>query len=375
MVGLHAMTLWRWARAWRRAVTSGKVDGHRPLHGHPDWAVIIPARNEANRLTALLDDLKAQDVEGALDIWIVDDHSEDDTVLVAQQHPLAQTGHLKVICNDGAGKKSAILMGMTRAKSSWVVTLDADVRLSRTWASTWALALHQASSQTAAIAGPVILAAEPQNLGLWDGVQALDFAAQMGWSAGCLATRKPGSASGANLAVRRDVYPDTRHLGASGDDTLVIQALQQEGWEVDWLSDPRAVVKTEGTASVSSWIAQRLRWAGKTKHYAWRAQRTAWWMGMMAIAQWVLLGAAFLLPNGAMWKVALTWWMGVTALNVWFVRPVADWFGLNAKATHWVVLGLTQPLQAPLLLMARLGLLKFVGIPSRAMWKGRTCTS
>ena len=96
---------------------------------------------------------------------------------------------------------------------------------------------------------------------------------------------------------------------------------------------------------------------------------------MMAIAQWVLLGAAFLLPNGAMWKVALTWWMGVTALNVWFVRPVADWFGLNAKATHWVVLGLTQPLQAPLMLLARLGLLKFVGIPSRAMWKGRTCTS
>ena len=91
----------------------------------------------------------------------------------------------------------------------------------------------------------MILAAEPQNLGLWDGVQALDFAAQMGWSAGCLATRKPGSASGANLAVRRDVYR-TPHLGASGDDTLVIQALQHEGWEVDWLSDPRAVVKTEG---------------------------------------------------------------------------------------------------------------------------------
>ena len=293
MGGIHALTLWRWARAWRRAISKDEAEPIQPskVGQTASWAVVIPARNEANGLSNLLDDLQVQSLD-PVDIWIVDDHSEDDTIQIAQRHPLAQREHLRVVGNDGTGKKSAILTGMARANRSWVVTLDADVRLQPNWASSWASALNQISRQTAAIAGPVVLSNAPQDPGLWDGVQALDFAAQMGWSAGCLATQSPGSASGANLALRCDVYPDTRHMGASGDDTLVVQTLQQQGWQVDWLADPRAIVTTPGAVSVSEWVAQRLRWAGKTKHYPRRTQRTAWWMALMAASQWGLVGAA-----------------------------------------------------------------------------------
>ena len=237
---IHAMTLRRWARAWKLAVTRFGAQPNPPSDGEQtlDWAIVIPARNEALSLTHLLDDLQVQDMD-SVDIWIVDDHSEDNSLQVARQHPLAQHGNLSVIGNDGMGKKSAILTGIARAQRSWVVTLDADVRLQPSWASSWASALSQVSSHTAAIAGPVVLSKAPQNPELWDGVQALDFAAQLGWSAGCLATQTPGSASGANLALRCDPYPDTRHLGASGDDTLVVQTLQQQGWQADWLADPR----------------------------------------------------------------------------------------------------------------------------------------
>ena len=376
MLGIHAMTLWGWMRAWNRAITSDRAIPNQTTNGEQsmDWAVVIPARNEAHGLSNLLDDLQVQNLD-PVDIWVVDDHSEDDTLHVAQQHPLAQRGHLKVVGNDGIGKKSAILTGMARAHRSWVITLDADVRLQPTWTSSWASALNQISSHTAAIAGPVVLSKAPQSPGLWDGVQALDFAAQMGWSAGCLATQSPGSASGANLALRCDVYPDTRHMGASGDDTLVVQTLQQQGWHVDWLADPRAIVKTPGAASVSEWVAQRLRWAGKTKHYPWRTQRTAWWMALMALSQWGLVGAAFMMPQERIWQIAMAWWLGVTALNVSFARTVSRWFGLRVNAGHWLVLGLTQPVQVPMLLLAKMGLLNFVGIPSHPTWKGRTCAS
>ena len=376
IAGLHALTLWRWARAWKRAVNRDGAEPNPPSNAGrtANWAVVVPARNEAHRLTKLLDDLQVQNLD-LVDIWIVDDHSEDDTVLVAQQHPLAQKGHLKVIGNDGVGKKSAILTGMARAKATWVITLDADVRLSPTWATSWALALAQASSQTAAVAGPVVLTIQPHRPELWEGVQALDFAAQMGWSAGCLATQKPGSASGANLALRCDTYPDTRHMGASGDDTLVIQTLQQQGWRVDWLADPQAMVTTPGAASVSEWVAQRLRWAGKTKHYPWRVQRTAWWMATMASTQWGLVGAAILMPQESVWQIAVAWWVGVTALNVRFTRPVARWFGLRVRAEHWLVLGFTQPMHVPMLLLAKSGVLNFLGISSHPTWKGRTCKS
>ena len=376
MFGIHAMTLWGWMRAWKRATTPDEAEPNQSSGSGQtvDWAVVIPARNEAHSLSNLLDDLQVQNLD-PVDIWIVDDHSEDDTLHVAQRHPLAQQGHLRVIGNDGMGKKSAILTGIARAQRSWVVTVDADVCLPFTWASSWASALSQASSQTAAIAGPVVLSKAPQSPGLWDGVQALDFAAQMGWSAGCLATQTPGSASGANFALRCDVYPDTRHLGASGDDALVVQTLQQQGWQVDWLADPRAIVTTPGSASISEWVAQRLRWAGKTKHYPWRTQRTAWWMASMAATQWGLVVAALLMPQERIWQIAVAWWVGVTALNVWFARPVAKWFGLRVRAAHWLVLGLTQPMHVPMLLLAKMGLLNFVGIPSHPTWKGRTCTS
>ena len=71
----------------------------------------------------------------------------------------------------------------------------------------------------------------------------------------------------------------------------------------------------------------------------------------------------------------VAWWVGVTAMNVWFARPVARWFGLRVNAGHWLVLGLTQPMQVPMLLLAKMGLLNFVGIPSHPTWKGRTCAS
>ena len=39
----------------------------------------------------------------------------------------------------------------------------------------------------------------------------------------------------------------------------------------------------------------------------------------------------------------------------------------------WAALGLTQPAQVPLILMAQAGLLRPWGIASKPSWKGRTC--
>ena len=95
----------------------------------------------------------------------------------------------------------------------------------------------------------------------------------------------------------------------------------------------------------------------------------------MALSQWGLVGAALTMPQERIWQLAVAWWVGVTAMNVWFARPVARWFGLRVNAGHWLVLGLTQPMQVPMLLLAKMGLLNFVGIQSQPTWKGRTCAS
>ena len=217
MAALHAWTLRGWSRAWRKALTSGVGANPRAV----DWTVVIPARNEAQHLGNVLDDLAAQDLQ--VQILVVDDHSTDVTASLAASHQLAQRGQLRVLTAEGTGKKSALLTGMTSANTPWVVTLDADVRLGPSWVQAWHDRLREVDANTACVAGAVVLSLSPHSPSLWEGVQALDYAAQMGWSVGYLVRDLPGSASGANMAVRVDTYPDTRNLGDSGDDTLVVR--------------------------------------------------------------------------------------------------------------------------------------------------------
>ncbi|MED5317649.1 MAG: glycosyltransferase [Bacteroidota bacterium] len=364
---LHAWTLRGWSRAWRKALTSGVGAEPRAL----DWTVVIPARNESQHLGNVLDDLAEQELQ--VNILVVDDHSTDGTASLAASHQLVQQGHLRVLTAEGIGKKSALLSGMASASTPWVVTLDADVRLGPSWAQGWQDRLSGVHAKTACVAGPVVLSLSPQSPSLWDGVQALDYAAQMGWSAGCLVRDLPGSASGANMAVRVDTYPDTRNLGASGDDTLVVQALQRGGHRVEWLSDSRATVRTAGANSFPAWLEQRMRWAGKAVHYDRRAKRTAWWMAWMSVTQWTLwLGACASSASG-LWGLAWGWWALVTGMNMAYARPVARWFGLQTTWAQGAMLGLTQPAQVPLILMAQAGLLRPWGIASKPSWKGRTC--
>ena len=75
----------------------------------------------------------------------------------------------------------------------------------------------------------------------------------------------------------------------------------------------------------------------------------------MASTQWGLVGAAILMPQESVWQIAVAWWVGVTALNVRFTRPVARWFGLRVRAEHWLVLGFTQPMHVPMLLLPKVG--------------------
>jgi hypothetical protein len=367
MAVLHAWTLRGWSRIWRNALSSEVGAQHRSV----DWTVVIPARNEAQHVGNVLHDLAEQEIQVC--ILVVDDHSTDGTASVATSHRLAQRGQLRVLTSEGTGKKSALITGMASASTPWVVTLDADVRLGPLWAQSWHDRLSQVDANTACVAGPVVLSLSPQSPSLWEGVQALDYAAQMGWSAGCLVRDLPGSASGANMAVRVDTYPDTRNLGASGDDTLVVQALQRGGHRVEWLSDSRATVRTAGAASFSAWIQQRMRWTGKAVHYDRRAKQTAWWMAWMSVAQWVLWMGACVASTSGMWGLSWGWWALVTGMNLAYARPVARWFGLQTTWVQGVVLGLTQPAHVPLILMAQAGLLRPWGIASKPIWKGRTC--
>src|SRR4051794_30300786 len=71
-------------------------------------SVIVPMRNEALTVAALLDSLSRQHFKN-FEVIMVNDHSEDDTLEIIRQHPLK---NLMLLNNEGSGKKMAITTGV-----------------------------------------------------------------------------------------------------------------------------------------------------------------------------------------------------------------------------------------------------------------------
>ena len=88
-------------------------------------SVVIPARDEAERIGPLLDAIVG--APGVAEVIVVDDQSTDATAAVAQRAGATVTSGAAL--PDGwAGKAWALQQGMSAATSDWVVTLDADAR-------------------------------------------------------------------------------------------------------------------------------------------------------------------------------------------------------------------------------------------------------
>ncbi len=112
------------ARLARGARMAGPVTVPAPaLPGGTTISVVIPARNEENRLGRCLAALAG--APGVDEVIVVDDESSDATAAVAR------AGGARVVRGeplpDGwAGKCWALQQGLTAATGEWVVTLDAD---------------------------------------------------------------------------------------------------------------------------------------------------------------------------------------------------------------------------------------------------------
>jgi hopene-associated glycosyltransferase HpnB len=80
---------------WR--VSDAAIISKLPLQPAPRVAVIVPARNEADVISRSLHSLFAQDYAGELRIYLVDDHSSDETLSVARRLVAEKGDRLSII--------------------------------------------------------------------------------------------------------------------------------------------------------------------------------------------------------------------------------------------------------------------------------------
>lgn len=108
------LMLWKVPLAIKSA---GKVSGEKTV------SIIIPARNEENRLPVLLESLNNQSYK-PVEVIVVDDESSDRTIVVAQQQGAKIIKKQK--SDDWTGKSAACWKGAKEAKGDWLLFLDAD---------------------------------------------------------------------------------------------------------------------------------------------------------------------------------------------------------------------------------------------------------
>lgn len=221
-----------------------------------DITLIVPFRNEANRIAPLLNSI-AYSKELPAHILFVDDHSDDHTGIVIEEK--LKNIQYQLISSIEAGKKGAIKMGIEMAVTPYILTMDADV----TFPSTYFSCLQSLSESDMHIL-PVKMASRG-----WKIVFELDVYMVNGLNLIADGIKRPIVASGANLLFKREIYNQISTHSAhssvlSGDDQFLLADFNNNGRTVSLQTNANLAVITPVPDSISDFISQRLRWIAKT---------------------------------------------------------------------------------------------------------------
>ena len=212
----------------------------------PSVSVIISARNEAKLIRSCLESLLNQTYPAhLLTICLVDDHSTDDTLRVAQDMAARHPARLRVLsappCPTGMGpKKSALQHGISQTQSDVLLFTDADCVVPAGWVETM---IEHLGAETGAVTGAMLPAKRADMGGRLFRLERVSVsvatASAIGWGS-------PASATGGNLAYRRQTFVQLGGFAhpelPSGDDDLMVQAIAARGLRVDFARGENSVV-------------------------------------------------------------------------------------------------------------------------------------
>ena len=270
LVGTYAvLTLLLWI-FWKRIPVVYSSD-EVPF---PIISVIIPVRNEARYIESLLKDLNRQTYHSDLfEVWIVDDESSDGTPTLVEKFSKNASISLKIITLSptsgvSSPKKRAIQAALSQATGQLIVTTDGDCRVGPDWLSS--IAECYRTTQAKLISGPVTFTAEGT---LTDHLQTVEFSSLIGSGAAAIAAGSPSLCNGANLAYEKKTFEEVggftgnEHLASGDDEFLMHKIAARHPGSVQFLKDPRSIVRTVPHTSWQGFYRQRKRWASKWKHY------------------------------------------------------------------------------------------------------------
>ncbi len=347
---------------WLRWGLSRKFAGSAPET--PPVSVLVAARNEEAHIQGCLDALRRQEYSGELEVIVVNDRSEDRTAALvsaaAEESPHLQLVEAPAEQRFSCPKKSALAAGIEQSSGSLLLFTDADCQPPPTWVSS---TVAQFEPGVGLVAGYAYF---PRPHLLRHKLLALDNLAVGALGAGSLGMGVALSATGRNLAYRREVYDELGgfakigHL-IGGDDVYFARLVGRcSDWRMRFNHSAAAAVSNVLPSSKWSEILhQKLRHAGKAGHYR---------GGAKALGSVIYLFHLCLAIGMIQWAS----YGDSTAAAVWCVRTLAHitllWqFAARAERRLLFHLPLMELLYIPYILVFTL-----LGWAGRYSWKPPT---
>ncbi|MEN8223959.1 MAG: glycosyltransferase [Bacteroidota bacterium] len=243
---------------------------HRTEAAVTRMSVIIPLRNESNNIRRLLEMLLSQNYpEDLYELILVNDHSGDDTAEQLHKHPDSDKITFLELPDGSSGKKSALMFGIAHAKGKLIVTTDADCRAGDEWLK--AIEAYYCMGNFRMIAGPVAI----ENPSGWLAkFQSLEFISLQGSGAGAIGIGLPIMNNGANLAFEKYAFEEVKGYSGNehipgGDDIFLLEKFKKEygPQSIGFVKNRTAIVYTDASKNLNSFLNQRFRWVAKSPAY------------------------------------------------------------------------------------------------------------
>jgi cellulose synthase/poly-beta-1,6-N-acetylglucosamine synthase-like glycosyltransferase len=366
LLGYVALLLY-YRKGWK-ILPAYKID---PAQGAPHTfiSIIVPARNEAQQLPALLDSIGAQNFPRHLfELILMDDFSTDETVAIASSYDFVKVISLAQFIapnSINSYKKKAIEIGMQHSKGELVLTTDADCVVGNNWLRT--IAAYYESTQAQLMVMPVMFMNNHQPLGIF---QLLDFMSLQGITGASVYKKMHSMCNGANLAYTRSAFVAVDGFKgidniASGDDMLLMHKIAKRFPEgIHYIKSEEVIVQTAAMDTLGSFLQQRIRWASKADRYD---DKSIFWVLLMVYMLNVLL---LLVP------ILLFFFYDLFLVKTWLcfllIKIIAEMYYLLPEATFFSqrVILLFFPLAEPFHILYTV-VAGWLGKFGSYEWKGR----
>ncbi|TDB64446.1 glycosyltransferase [Arundinibacter roseus] len=318
--GLFTLFLWR---SWKK-IPDYKLSGNQISSESTKVSILIPVRNEAENILALLQDLNNQSYPFHLfEVWVINDASTDQTAQLVQDF-ISQARfslHLENLIEEPtlSPKKRAITHTIPKTIGTLILCTDGDCRVGAEWVATIVSFYEQTNARF--ISAPVtFLAVETFK----DNLFTIEFGSLVGAGGATLAHNRPTMCNGANIAYQKTAFEAVGGYAAtpkiaSGDDEFLMHKIHEKLGGVHFLKSQAATVETAAPASWKFFVQQRKRWASKWKHYS------QWPPKLIAI--FVFLANAMLLLSLLLWGFGVFDRYQVQLL--WLLKCLPEWLYLG----------------------------------------------